>query len=236
MAKEQAPKPPNLYSRLGINRKATDEQVRTAYYRLAKVFHPDRRKGSESDEEAFTSIVRAAAILRDPRRRRLYDRGAIDEEGLLSRPKARWFRWSYREWALACLTAAMTVSVSGVAFYSLQKSEKAQPYAGVPPKREDQKLGAGTILHSPSLPLPAEQVKDQELAPNSDDSSASNQKNPQKSAAVLQKPVMAKQRSKIHSNSSGTILSLRSQDVSRRQSECSLTTAARHILTGILSR
>jgi hypothetical protein len=67
----------NLYTLLGLSRSASDDEIRNAYYGLAKAYHPDGRKQVEKSEEAFRAIARAAAILRDPEKRRLYDRGDI---------------------------------------------------------------------------------------------------------------------------------------------------------------
>lgn len=253
MVKEQTPATGNLYARLGINRRATDDQVRTAYYRLAKVLHPDRRKGGEKDGETFNSIVQAAAILRDPARRRLYDRGAIDDDGELARSRTRRFRWSYRELALAWLTAAMTVAVSGVAFYSLSKSERALPPGGTP---------AAVVSHGASQAQPVAQSKEPLPAPRIYDSPAQLLKALRKQQAVysppppaiaapeedagdqaiqkssinLNKPAAPKQKSKIAPYSANTIFSARPKKTSRTQSECSLTSAARNILAGIISR
>jgi curved DNA-binding protein CbpA len=65
----------NLYALLGVTRSASDSEIRDAYYRLAKEYHPDRRKADANAEESFGAITRAAAILRDPEMRSLYDRG-----------------------------------------------------------------------------------------------------------------------------------------------------------------
>jgi curved DNA-binding protein CbpA len=63
-----------LYTLLGLKRSASDDEIRDAYYRLAKEYHPDRREADANAEETFRAITRAAAILRDPEMRSLYDR------------------------------------------------------------------------------------------------------------------------------------------------------------------
>jgi curved DNA-binding protein CbpA len=72
-----AAKAKTLYDVLGISETASEDEVREAYYRRAKSAHPD--KGGAQPQ--FDDVVRAAAILRDGRRRQLYDRGLIDELG-----------------------------------------------------------------------------------------------------------------------------------------------------------
>src|SRR5271166_2273288 len=73
--------PHRLYSRLGLSPHAKDDEIRDAYYSLAKVFHPDRQLDSPEAEASFKSISQAATLLRDPARRQLYDQGDIDEAG-----------------------------------------------------------------------------------------------------------------------------------------------------------
>jgi DnaJ-class molecular chaperone len=73
--------PHRLYSMLGLLPNAKDEEIRKAYYSLAKLFHPDRQSAGPEAEASFKSISQAASLLRDPARRRLYDLGDIDEAG-----------------------------------------------------------------------------------------------------------------------------------------------------------
>ncbi len=73
--------PHRLYSRLGLLPHAKDDEIRNAYYSLAKVFHPDRQSDSSEAEASFKTISQAATLLRDPARRQLYDQGVIDEAG-----------------------------------------------------------------------------------------------------------------------------------------------------------
>ena len=63
-----------LYSRLGIDPSATQDDVKRAYRKLAVVLHPD--KGG--DEDAFAEIVEAYEILCDDRRREIYDVVGLD--------------------------------------------------------------------------------------------------------------------------------------------------------------
>jgi hypothetical protein len=273
MAKKQTPATGSLYSRLGINSSATDEQVRTAYYKLAKDFHPDRRTDSGMDEEDFNSIVRAAAILRDPAKRKLYDRGAIDEHGARAGSRGRRVRWSSREGVLACFIAALTVLVSVVAFYTLDKSGRDFPAGSAHTGGKEKGRAAAPVPDWAPRARTEPQQKQQALAPRSDDSSAEpikalqsqpavysppaaeiarNRAEPisipmaavtdgrnqaaQKKTSVSRKSAAAKQVSNIRPGSGNTILSAYPKGTPQVQNDCYLTSAARNILAGIISR
>lgn len=64
-----------LYEVLGLSEKATQEEIRRAYRRLAKRFHPDRNTNDPTAEEKYKAVCEAHAVLSDPKRRRKYDRG-----------------------------------------------------------------------------------------------------------------------------------------------------------------
>ena len=66
--------PSDYYSQLGVNRGATQEEIRKAYRALARRFHPDRNQGNETAEERFREITKAYDVLSDPEQRKMYDR------------------------------------------------------------------------------------------------------------------------------------------------------------------
>ncbi len=62
------------YLLLGIPRDAGQRQIKSVYRSLAKRFHPDRNKGSETAAELFRQINQAYRVLSDPALRAQYDR------------------------------------------------------------------------------------------------------------------------------------------------------------------
>lgn len=71
----------DLYKILGVNRTASDDEVRRAYKRKAKDTHPDLHPGDAAKAEIFKSASAAYEILGDKEKRGQYDRGEIDGDG-----------------------------------------------------------------------------------------------------------------------------------------------------------
>ena len=69
------------YKVLGVNRSASDEEIKRAYRKLAKKLHPDLNPGDKKVESQFKETTAAYDFLSDPDKRRKYDRGEIDESG-----------------------------------------------------------------------------------------------------------------------------------------------------------
>lgn len=63
----------DLYAILGVPRNATQEEIKRAYRKLARRYHPDVNPGNKEAEEKFKEISEAHEILSDPEKRKLYD-------------------------------------------------------------------------------------------------------------------------------------------------------------------
>ncbi|HET6998601.1 MAG TPA: molecular chaperone DnaJ [Solirubrobacterales bacterium] len=64
-----------LYKTLGVSKKASDEEIKKAYRKLARQYHPDRNPDDETAEEKFKEIQGAYDVLSDPDKRKEYDSG-----------------------------------------------------------------------------------------------------------------------------------------------------------------
>ena len=64
----------DYYEVLGVGRDATDQQIKSAYRKLALKFHPDRNPGDKTAEERFKEAAEAYAVLADAQKRDLYNR------------------------------------------------------------------------------------------------------------------------------------------------------------------
>lgn len=69
----------DLYKVLQVSRSATDQEIRKAYKRLSKKYHPDKNQ-SPGAEEKFVEVAHAYEVLSDSTKRQIYDRHG--EEGL----------------------------------------------------------------------------------------------------------------------------------------------------------
>jgi len=64
----------DYYEILGVSRTATDQEIKSAYRKLALKFHPDRNPGDKSAEDNFKEAAEAYAVLVDTDKRHMYDR------------------------------------------------------------------------------------------------------------------------------------------------------------------
>lgn len=64
----------DFYQALGVERTASDDDIKQAYRKLAMKYHPDRNGGSKEAEEQFKVVTEAYDVLKDPQKRAAYDR------------------------------------------------------------------------------------------------------------------------------------------------------------------
>ncbi len=77
----------DYYETLGVERKAAADDIRKAYRKLARKFHPDLNPGDKSAEERFKNVQEAYDVLSDPKKRQVYDQyGFYSENGFTGAP------------------------------------------------------------------------------------------------------------------------------------------------------
>lgn len=64
----------NLYEALGLKREASEKEIRSAYRKLARKYHPDVNPGDKAAEQKFKEITSAYEVLSDAEKRKKYDK------------------------------------------------------------------------------------------------------------------------------------------------------------------
>lgn len=72
----------DYYKILEIDKNATDKEIKSAYRRLSKLYHPDKNPGNKEAEEKFKEVSEAYSVLSDSQKRQQYDTfGTVDGNG-----------------------------------------------------------------------------------------------------------------------------------------------------------
>ena len=86
----------NLYVILGLNQGVSVSDIKKAYRRLARRFHPDINPGDRAAEDRFKGISEAYEVLIDPEKRSFYDEHGYYSEGVLDGQKESGWDISFR--------------------------------------------------------------------------------------------------------------------------------------------
>ena len=98
--------PANYYELLGVARDANDKDIRQAYRKLARQYHPDVNPGDPGAEEKFKQINEAHGVLSDAEKRRKYDKygdrwmhaDEIEQAEAQARSRSRYRSYTDRDW------------------------------------------------------------------------------------------------------------------------------------------
>ena len=71
----------DLYKVLGVDKKASADEIKKAHRKLVRQYHPDRNPDDPRAEERFKEVQAAYDVLADPDKRRQYDRGGLNPFG-----------------------------------------------------------------------------------------------------------------------------------------------------------
>ena len=64
----------SYYDVLGVSKTASDDEIKSAYRKLAKKYHPDLNPGDKAVADLFKEVNEAYEVLGDPQKRAAYDR------------------------------------------------------------------------------------------------------------------------------------------------------------------
>lgn len=78
---------PDYYRILGVNKDATEDEMKKSYRKVAKKYHPDTNPGDKEAERKFKEAAEAFAVLGDTGKRKAYDKERLQAHGAGSEQK-----------------------------------------------------------------------------------------------------------------------------------------------------
>lgn len=84
----------DYYKTLGVSREASAEEIRKAYKKLARQYHPDVKPNDKQAAEKFKEVQEAYSVLGDSEKREQYDRYGAAFQGAGGGPYSRTYRWT----------------------------------------------------------------------------------------------------------------------------------------------
>src|SRR3954470_7052452 len=87
----------DYYQVLGVNKNATDEEIKKAYRKLARKYHPDLNPNDKEANKKFQQINEANEVLSDPEKRKKYDQYGKDWKHAEEFEKARQSRQQWTD-------------------------------------------------------------------------------------------------------------------------------------------
>ena len=125
----------DYYKTLGVDRKASDADIKSAYRKLARKFHPDVNPNNKEAEAKFKEINEAYQVISDPEKRKKYDElGADWEHGVSQEEMMRRYAQQQRA-AGAGGAAAVRISAAAVATSAIFSRNSLAEVAAVAVRR-----------------------------------------------------------------------------------------------------
>jgi len=141
----------DLYDILGVSKSASDTDIKSAYRKLARKYHPDLNKDDKSAAEKFKEVSGAYEVLGDKEKRKKYDAGEIDAEGKPTGFGASGFGGgdgpfgggTYRTYSSSSTAENPFGDAGGFDFSSIFGDDILSAFSGAAKRRSRTRAGAG---------------------------------------------------------------------------------------------